>query len=446
MIRKLILTDSYDFNDLNVALVPLHRRGVDAGWLEKRAADGLFSKTLQKIADEGGVKGHSVLHVLAVGDEEAYGPNRNCDGFSEKDNVTAHTGFKENGHVFKNHKNHSPILKTGEVLATAHNPDMRRIELLIALDNTKYAEELDAFARGEDIPVSMGSKQDYDVCSYCGHKAPTARHHCDHIKTKLGEVLADGRQIYMQNPNPKYFDISTVYKPADRIGYALAKVASQNGVIGGHELAEAYGLDDDQVKKATLVRLAEIEKRVAGHGKAVSGAGPMKLSDRAVKQIKQAADLHGVEAVLTTLHRAGHMLSFQDFTEIIVGQSKLACMCGEPDVQGGFSGLLEEQDPEMSSLDGHNDVSNLDFGEDTASELNEKASMKAQPVGARIVRITIMKPADSVKSAGIAIDRAEHLGLSRLYLHYKLAFAAYPSNRADEAVLTAVAASNDLRV
>lgn len=448
MIRKLILSNSYDFNDINVALVPLHRKGVDAGWLEKRAAHGIFSEALQKIADDGGVKGHSCLHVLAVGDEEAYGPNRNCDGFSEQDNVTAHTGFKENGHVFKNHKNHSPSLKTGSVLATAHNPDMRRIELLIALDNSKYAEELDAFARGEDIPVSMGSKQDYDVCSYCKHKAPTARHHCEHIKTKLGEVLEDGRQIYMQNPNPKYFDLSTVYKPADRIGYALSKVAAENGIVGGHELAEAYGLgDDDHVKQATLIRLAEIEKRVSAIGKSIPATAPHKLSDHAVHQIKQAAELYGIDAVLTNLHQAGHLLGFQDFTEIIVGQSKLAQLCGEPDYQGGFSDLISDSDPEMSVLDGHNGMSRINFGDAVNRELQEKTGMQADPVSARVLRVTLAQPVNQLaKVAAAGADRAEHLGLSRLYLHYKVAFASHVNNHNNAGVLTAVAASNVLRV
>jgi len=96
-------------------------------------------------------------------------------------------------------------------------------------------------------------------------KAPTAADHCGHIKTMLGQLLDDGRKVYMKNPKPKYFDISLVFKPADRIAYTLKKVAAAgHGVIGGHDLAEIYGLQavGSDPKYATLKALAAMRKEI----------------------------------------------------------------------------------------------------------------------------------------------------------------------------------------
>ncbi len=163
MIPKAILSSSFDFDGPAVSLVPLHRRGVDHGWLQKTAAanNGLFHDYLQDLRP---IPGKTVIHVLAVGDEEFYGPNRNGDGFSREDNVTAHRSFKDNGHVFKHHQNKDPFAAVGEVMQTGHQNLMSRIELLLGLDNERCRSEIDGLERGEDLPVSMGSMQDFDVC------------------------------------------------------------------------------------------------------------------------------------------------------------------------------------------------------------------------------------------------------------------------------------------
>jgi hypothetical protein len=438
MIHKLILSGSFDFNDPSVSLVPLHSRGVDHGWMQKRAAAPIFDEMLRKLAADGGLEGHTVLHVFAVGDEERYGPNRNMDGFSEKDNRTAHTKFKKQGHVFKNHKNWDPQFKTGSILDTAHNAAMGRIELLAALENAKYASELAQFEKGEDISVSMGSLQPFDVCSYCKHEAPTAKDHCAHIKEKLGEVLADGRQIYMQNPDPGYFDLSTVWKPADRIGYALRKVAAAAGAIGGHELAEALGLRGfGTPKHATLTRLAAIEKRVAGKGVA---AQPQTLSASTLRQLKTAVAMFGVDAVLQRLHSSGQMLGYSDFLSAIVGHDKVA---GEAALTGvtTFSDLLDSDSEAFAeSLDGSVNRTPMWFGEDVESELFERVCMKQAAVQARVLSTAIITPA-AQKRAAASIDPVQSDGFSRFYLHYKLAFASHLNNRDNPQTLAAVATS-----
>lgn len=442
-LAKIVRAGSYKFGEAAVAIVPLHRNGCDRGWMEKRASKNIFTTEIAKLAAEGGIKNHSVLHVIIVGDKEGYGYNRNGDSFSEADNKTAHTGFKDNGHVFANHKNDDPQKKTGSVVATAHNDEMRRIELLCALSHEKYAEELAGFEKGEDIPFSMGSMQDHDVCSICGHKAPTAKDHCEHIQHKLGEVLSDGRFVGMDNPDPKYFDASTVWKPADRIGYALAKVASENGTVGGHDLAESMGIRPwNSVKQATLMHLAAMEKQLVGTAKMVSCA-PKDLSKSTVSALKVACVRHGIEGVLGYLHKTGSLLSFSDFTDIIVGENKLASLSDvdEKQLVNGFTRLASASD-EIGDLDGDDSLSNIRLDGDAVTELHTATSMKSASVGRRVVRQAIIVPA--VKTAGFG-DPEKARGLADLYLHYKLAFANHPRNRDDHFTLQATVLSHPLQ-
>lgn len=68
----------------------------------------------------------------------------------------------------------------------------------------------------------------FDVCSICGNKATAKNPYCEHIKYHKREVYPDGKQAYMINVNPTFFDISIVRRRADKIAYVLNKVASIN--------------------------------------------------------------------------------------------------------------------------------------------------------------------------------------------------------------------------
>lgn len=405
---KLTLSSSYDFGSPAVNIVNVGSRGVDFVEMKKHAdAHGIFNREL---ADLKPIPGHTLLHVLAVGDEETYGDNRNCDAFSGHDNKTAHVRFKTQGHVFKNHKNWDASLKTGEVIGTAHNPEMARIELLIALENAKYAEELAGFERGGDIPVSMGSMQKFDVCSRCQHKAPTSKDHCEHIRMKLGEVGEDGIKNYMKNPDPGYFDLSTVFKNADRIGFTLRKVAAGNDVIGGHELAEDFGLVLN-TKKAMLIRLAEMEKHFKGVGKLTA---PRGLSDDAIHSMRQKVAMFGTKATIGDLHRRGCLLSIEDFATAIVGMDKTAGVYED----ASFSDILRDNDS-FPSLDGTS--VELHYSPVIDSEIELSTSMKTASVSHRTLQFQLPKIAQAVLPE-------VNKGLSLLYQHYKVAFAMYHSD------------------
>lgn len=195
------------------------------------------------------------VHLIALGASEAYGPNRNGDGFKEATCRQFHDTFVKFAKFFRNHKNKAergdPFY--GIVKASAYNEDMRRVELLCALNAEKSAAdrnggfvadvELEKIARGEEMPVSMACRVPNDVCSFCKHAARTRDEYCTREKcaaggcrdnlTRLMKVGNDLHHLHVDNPNPTWFDISRVFRPADRIAYGakadyLTKSASDN--------------------------------------------------------------------------------------------------------------------------------------------------------------------------------------------------------------------------
>lgn len=198
------------------------------------------------------------VHIIALGASEAYGPNRNGDGFKEATCKKHHQTFEKFAKFFRNHKNkpergdpHFGIIKK-----SAYNDAMKRVELLVGLNQEKSAAdrnggfvadaELEKLARGDDIAVSMACRVPYDVCSWCGNQAKTRSDYCTTEKcaaggchanlTRLIKVGSDMHHLHVDNPTPTWFDISRVFRPADRIAYGakadyLTKAASDNGLF-----------------------------------------------------------------------------------------------------------------------------------------------------------------------------------------------------------------------
>ncbi len=424
MIPKLITSESFDFGELSAQLVPLSSRGIDRPFLKRAGSNGMFDKLAAELKPK---KGKTVIHVLAVGDEEQYGPNRNADGFSGADNKTAHTSFKDSGHVYRNHQSDDSAKAVGEVLATAHNQEMHRIELMLELDDNKCSREVEAVNSGKDVPVSMGSLQKYDVCSYCGHKAPTAPDHCDHIKNQLGLVAANGQKIYMKNPNPKYFDISLVFKPADRIAYTLRKVA-EAGIIGGHVLAEEAGLSDWANPKYAVKRtLATIIKHVPAQ---IRGAGPGRLGSQTMDELKKCAQVDGLDQVLAFLSNAHWLLSPHDLGKI----AGLPAESMDESVAkyGQFESL---DDTHLEVFDPPAYLGTPNLSANALYELDVKCAMHGTRAEARMISQTIAKTAATTVDR--PVDALTQEGLGRLYGHYKLAFALANADHQDVLTLTA---------
>ncbi len=221
--------------------------------------------------------GKTHLLVLALGSEETYGPNRNGDGFPERpvnakkgkgywvepgQELTKHYKSFEKAHAFQHHQNRDPKKASGHVKKAFWNPKMHRVELLVVVDNKKDPEWVQRVNDGEFPAVSMGCRIKYDVCARCGNKAPTRATYCDHAKFALNQVNEDGSKNYVHNPSPDFFDISRVFRPADRTGYTLKKVAHVYELRSSAELGDIAALLED--KSAAIRKISDIDKVVRG--------------------------------------------------------------------------------------------------------------------------------------------------------------------------------------
>lgn len=209
------------------------------------------------------------VHLIALGASEFYGPNRNGDGFKMAACKANHDTFVKFARYFNNHKNkpekghpHFGIIK-----ASAWNDAMKRVELILALNAEKSAcvrnggfvdeKALEKLASDQDLPVSMACRVPFDVCSWCGNKAATRKQYCTPEKCAAGgckdnlarliKVAGDMHHLHVDNPFPVWFDISRVFRPADRIAWGakadwLTKAAADNGLF---ELAAAIKMAED---------------------------------------------------------------------------------------------------------------------------------------------------------------------------------------------------------
>jgi hypothetical protein len=293
MMLKVIPPDSYRFDEQTVQLIKVANsglRGSDLKALIKRAgfnfADALRRADLKS--------GDVPVHVIALGATEFYGPNRNGDGFKEATCRKYHSTFVKYARWYRNHQNKDPEKSYGFIKYSEFNDEMKRIELLVILNGTKEAaarnggfvadDEIKALHEGRDIPVSMACKVAYDVCAGCGNRAKTRKEYCTGIdeggmckrggvKNRMTFVHDDGFINHVDNPDPFYFDISKVFRGADRIAYTTGMLKSASGLLlGGAELAEKMGLElpPQLVDGATLwptklqklvIKLAQLEQQ-----------------------------------------------------------------------------------------------------------------------------------------------------------------------------------------
>lgn len=267
--EKIVEVGSWRTSEPSVEVVRVSRRGLrgaDRDTLLKRA-DHAFAEFLDRVkvaSDE------LPIHVLAVHATEAMGPNRNGDGFTEATCRRYHHTFVKYARHYEHHRNKDPRRSYGDVRLSVYNEPMRRIELLVIGNLTKDAARrngglvlpsnvVDKLERGEDVGWSMACKVAFDVCSICGNRAPSRAQYCTEetcvdpqtgmhghgCRGGLMKLCEDGRLQFVDNPEPTFFDISRVSRPADRqaygwkASYLLTKTAAaQDTVVGGAELAE----------------------------------------------------------------------------------------------------------------------------------------------------------------------------------------------------------------
>lgn len=231
-------------------------------------------------------KGMTGIHLVALGDSEAYPMNRNGDLFPKEACEKYYDTFVKHGHVFEHHRNKDPKKAIGQIKAAAYNPEMHRIELYIWADNKKAHDHLERLEKTGEVPFSMAAKVPNDRCSVCQaiRERPGDPNECDHIKYSLGKIAEDGTQIGTYNDQPTWFDISFVGRPADRIAWNL-KVASampedltinssvKQAEVEGYVLPDDLAIESDSAKHklAIMRKLAtsydDLEKWLFGGAK-----------------------------------------------------------------------------------------------------------------------------------------------------------------------------------
>ena len=281
--------------------------------------------------------GKTFILVLAMGANEFYGPNRNGDAFKESELKKSHQTFETNAHVFKSHVNKDPAKSLGKVLKSFYNDEMHRVELVLEIDNTKAPDTVEKINSGSSVAVSMGCKIKYDVCSICGNKAPTRAQYCTHLRNELNKIYSDGRIVCADNPNPKFFDISIVWRPADKTGYMLKKVASDRE-LGGSSAWLAEKLAARVTLARYLNKAAEIEKLVSGIGIGVDNDGVEPANEdgflnkqwlttvvpkikssfvELADEDKQFLSTRNLPRVLSTLSSMGIFLATPEFLDLV---------------------------------------------------------------------------------------------------------------------------------
>lgn len=354
--RKIIeFDDTFPTGELTLQLVlPLRGGRLDSGRVTKHASEAL--DYIKNVSPEPG-KTHLLL--LAMGAEETYGPNRNGDGFSEypvpargkeatargerwwvapgQELTQTYRTFESNpARAFRHHQNKDPDKASGYVKRAFWNPRMHRVELLTVIDNEKDAEWVERVEQGEFPAVSMGCRIKYDVCSRCGNKAPSRAEYCKHALA-MNQVNPDGTKNFVYNPDSDFFDISRVFRPADRIGYTLKKVAEAGSVrlaadLGNEAEAATY-------KIAAAKKLSEMNKTIRGEPIASStltrgekdlavqfrnfAGHRLSQSPELPSHVVQAAALSpgvGLRGVVTTASHAGMVLKDAEFANAAVSQ------------------------------------------------------------------------------------------------------------------------------
>ena len=162
-IKYIAPTDFQDLSEAPAVLVKRSSRGVtgsDLKELQKRASLFDYEKFIDSLKP-----GEIPVHVIALGCDEVYGPNRNGDAFTKEACRKYHKTFIKYGHWFREHEHHDPKKSYGIVKDAAFNEHLGRVELLVALNGTKEAarrnkglvadKEMELLESERDLPVSM---------------------------------------------------------------------------------------------------------------------------------------------------------------------------------------------------------------------------------------------------------------------------------------------------
>ena len=453
---KFSRTSDFDFGEEPVSILK------DSQQLNKIASETFqmkFAKT----------KGQTDVHVIALGCMDGYGYNRNVDGFPDKDCKTAHSTFaRADRAVNRNHKNKKTDPKFGNIKASCYNPKMKRIELILGLDDDKCQDVLHKLAKDGEFYVSMASKQKFDRCSKCNHKSYNGTtDRCEHIPSQLGEITKEGKEIGMINDDPNFFEISIVNRPACRIGYSLKYASEANVKMSTTDFLNLYDgfVEPDHLlisknasdKRTLLKKLSEMEKHIDAISQKAKPDTAKELylkrqaskinhcdglSDEVIDELRK----HDPSKLLKELADNGIIFSPEDFAKYLFGQH-----VDKKHVDGMKTHLPtifsdNEDNHEIVNKDKFDPFAGATLPKeikDIVGKLFDSHSLFDKPVAGRIMRITIIKGLDNgdlkkkVEKTASAFDQE----LADNYASYKIAALSYLNDKGmlnDELIFNAL--------
>jgi len=411
-------------------------------------------------------KGKSFVHLITTGAGEFYGPNNNADFFNEKEGTVTipkhhktgreyqkkleggltkyHSTFSKYGGVYREHHNsRKGATSLGDIVLEACNPAMHRGELVIRLDNDMWADSLNKLASDKPVLFSMGCGVPFDICSVCGNEAKTRATYCDHLKyNKLG-ITKEGHQVYAINDRPHFHDISEVKVPADRIAFALAKVASANGQLAEDtapsmflplSLINKVGTEAERNNAHALAKLAEIEKKITARGLTPEESDlALAFSDKELPpEIIKRLQKFPLEDVLGCFSNHKILLPPESFAQVVLKKDK-SQIPAISDFCSGMQNVFSETECGHSA-EAISDSSYTPLSpnywrelEDLANDIKPSFSIEDDPVRRRITLVVIQGGPPQQKRASMFVEptmSAESRVLSQEYAKYQISLLA----------------------
>ena len=448
----------------------------------KSASSALVSKDL--IEEYRPRDSHTAcIHLIAMGDAETYGFNRNGDAFPQAAlEKSAHT-FVTNGHVFREHANKDPEKRLGTIKWAGYDPSpegMHRVELIIHLDKDRAEKEYEMAKSGSALNFSMSCRVPNDRCSCCGNEARTVGDYCDCLKYGMGKWMEKpASYAFAYNDNPTFFDISIVKHPADRIArhleYAFAKEASAGSrVVSGAELAALEGVGAaamDLGDLAMMRKLASAEEYISGidiasdaRAAACKTSYPLSMTETFTKGELDTVRSASPGTFFNEMAKRACVMSFPAFCQYITGDaeacdkpmSKRAAML----LPGIFGDMLSHVGGFMPVCVGDEFAASSDRTaccdpkrdevQRIMDSAEDKFSMAPGAAGKRIMRITITVGLpgghDMGKCASLA-PTGDALSLAEAYAQYQARALCdiedrFGSGYVDSRMLDTVAAAN----
>lgn len=235
------------------------------------------------------------------------------------------------GEVIVHNCNKDPRKSLGRIEKAFWNTAMHRVELLLEIRNRLDPELVERINSGEFPACSMGCNVRWDVCAKCGHRAPTRKDYCEHLRAAMRQIdPASGVRNCALNPSPSFFDISFVWRPADRTGFLLKKVAEDGAYMirTGASLGEKVA--DYAAKRAAVNKVSDIQKELAGEIEAVRTAPDIQAIRRYRQAVPPKAPMSATEtqidamselpfdALLSTLAAKNASLTTGEFARVFL--------------------------------------------------------------------------------------------------------------------------------